>query len=98
MSLTRITRNGQITIPAELRREVGIEEGDLIELQAAGDHLILVPKKLIEKSQAYFWIPEWQVAERQAQADVDDGRLQEFESVDDVIAELHAQQISTEGH
>ncbi len=90
MSLTKVTRNGQVTIPADLRREVGIEEGDLIELQVVGDHLILVPKKLIDKSQMYFWTPEWQAAEREAQADIDEGRVKEFASVDELLAELHS--------
>ncbi len=90
MPLTKVTRNGQVTIPAEMRREVGIEEGDLIELQVVGDHLILVPKKLIDKSQAYFWTPEWQAAEREAQADIDAGRVEEFASIDELLAELHS--------
>lgn len=90
MPLTKVTRNGQVTIPAEMRREVGIEEGDLIELQVAGDHLILVPKKLIDKSQAYFWTPEWQAAERQAQADIYEGRVKEIATVDDLLAALHS--------
>lgn len=90
MSLTTVTRNGQITIPAELRRQVGIEEGDVIEIQAVDDHLILVPKKLIDKSQAYFWTLEWQATERGAQEDIEEGRIEEFEFVDDLIADLHS--------
>ncbi len=90
MALTRVTRNGQVTIPMELRREVGIEEGDLIELRAVGDRIELVPKKLIDKSQAYFWTREWQEGEREAQKDIEEGRLQEFSSIDDLLDELHS--------
>ena len=90
MPLTKVTRNGQVTIPSELRRQIGIEEGDLIELEAVGDHLILVPKKLIDKSQTYFWTPKWQAAEREAQSDVDEGRIEEFESVADLLKDLHS--------
>ena len=90
MSLTKVTRNGQVTIPAEMRREVGIEEGDLIELQVMGDHLILVPKKLIDKSQEYFWTSEWQTAEQKAQADIHSGRVTEFNSVDELLDALHS--------
>lgn len=89
MPLTRVTRNGQVTIPSELRRQIGIEEGDLIELEAVGDHLILVPKKLIDKSQTYFWSTKWQAAEREAQADIQEGHIEEFESIDDLLADLH---------
>jgi hypothetical protein len=55
-----------------------------------GDHLILVPKKLIDKSQAYFWTREWQAAEREAQEGIDEDRVEEFESVDHLIADLHS--------
>lgn len=90
MSLTKVTRNGQVTIPAEMRRKIGIDEGDLVELEVVGDHLILVPKKLIDKSQAYFWTAEWQAAEREAQGDIDEGRLEEFSSVDDLVSRLRS--------
>ena len=53
-ALTRVTRNGQITLPAHLRRAVNIEEGDYIEVTVQGDSLVLTAKKLIDKSQAYF--------------------------------------------
>lgn len=88
MSLTKVTRHGQITIPAALRKQVGIEEGDLVELQIVDDHIVLTPKKLIDKSQAYFWTTEWQEAERQAQADIEAGRIKEFASVDELFADL----------
>ena len=91
MALTKVTRNGQVTIPIEMRRRVGIDEGDLIELDVVGDHLILVPKKLIDKSQAYFWTKKWQTGEREAQADIDAGQIQEFSTVEELLAELHAE-------
>jgi len=90
MSMTKVTRNGQVTIPIQMRRQMGINEGDLIELDVVGDHLILVPKKLIDKSQAYFWTTEWQAAEREAQSDIDAGRILEFSTIDEVLAELHS--------
>lgn len=90
MPLTKVTRNGQVTIPSELRRQVGIKEGDLVELEAVGDHLILVPKKLIDKSQTFFWTPKWQADEREAQADIDEGRIEEFESADELLEDLHS--------
>ncbi|MCJ7667467.1 MAG: AbrB/MazE/SpoVT family DNA-binding domain-containing protein [Anaerolineae bacterium] len=88
MTLTKVTRHGQITIPAALRKQVGIEEGDLVELQIVDDHIVLTPKKLIDKSQAYFWTTEWQEAERQAEADIEEGRIKEFASVDELFADL----------
>lgn len=87
--LTKVTRNGQITLPASLRRAVNIEVGDYIEVTVQDDGLLLTPKKLIDKSQAYFWTEEWQKRERQADEDKKAGRIESFDSVDDLIADLH---------
>lgn len=91
MPFSKVGRSGQITIPIELRRQVGIVEGDLLEVQAVGSHLILVPKKLIAKSQAYFWASAWQAAERDAQNEINEERIEVFETVNDLIADLHRQ-------
>ena len=53
------------------------------------DSLILTPKRLVDKSQAYFWSPEWQTAEREASDDITSGRVREFEKVDDLVAGLN---------
>ena len=87
-TLTKVTRHGQITLPAAVRRAVNVEEGDYIEVRVEGDVIILTPKKLIDKSQAYFWTAEWQAAEREASADIAAGRVREFEDVEDLIASL----------
>ena len=34
-----VTRKGQVTIPAELRRELGIEVGDTIEMRLDGSRI-----------------------------------------------------------
>lgn len=35
---TTVTRKGQITIPAPVRRELGLEEGDRVEVSVEGGH------------------------------------------------------------
>ncbi len=87
-TLTKVTRNGQMTLPAVARRALHIEEGDYVEVRVSEDSLILTPKKLIDKSQAYFWSPEWQAAEREASEDIALGRVREFKKADDLIATL----------
>lgn len=36
---TVVTRKGQITIPANIRRELGLKEGDRVIVTREGDHL-----------------------------------------------------------
>jgi hypothetical protein len=47
-----------------------------------------MPKKLIDKSQAYFWTRRWQKAEKEAAEDIKAGRVNAFESVDKLIKDL----------
>jgi AbrB family looped-hinge helix DNA binding protein len=90
LTLTKVTRNGQITLPAAVRRAAGIEEGDLVAVTIEGDTITLVPKKLVDKSQAYFWSDAWQQAEREASEDITQGRVRSFKDVDALMAALEA--------
>lgn len=89
-TLTKITRNGQITLPAAVRRAANLEEGDLIAVVVEGDTIRLSPQKLIDKSQAYFWSDDWQKGELEASEDIEAGRIQEFENVDALVEALEA--------
>jgi AbrB family looped-hinge helix DNA binding protein len=88
-ALTRVTRNGQITLPIGVRRALQIEEGDYLEVQVVKDALVLTPKKLIDKSQAYFWSQKWQAGEREADEDIAAGRVHNYADVEAAIAALH---------
>jgi AbrB family looped-hinge helix DNA binding protein len=88
MPMTKVTRHGQITLPAEVRRKLGIEEGDLIEIAVENERAVLSPKKLIDSSQAYFWSKSWQAGEREASADIESGRVKTFDDAEELIAEL----------
>jgi len=87
-ALTKVTRNGQITLPASVRRALMVAEGDYLEVRAEEDGIHLVPKKLIDSSQAYFWSPSWQAGERKASADIAAGRVGEAADAKDLIVRL----------
>ena len=91
MELIKVTRGGQVTIPAALRRQAGIEIGDYLEIQMVDNHLILVPKRVIDKDQAYFWSDAWQEGEREAEDDLRQGRVERFETLDELVADLDAE-------
>jgi len=88
MPTTKVTRHGQITLPASVRKQLGIEEGDLVEIDVEDEKAVLMPKKLVDKSQAYFWTKRWQDAEREADEDIKAGRVKTFDSVDELIKDL----------
>jgi AbrB family looped-hinge helix DNA binding protein len=88
--LIKVTRSGQVTLPADARRRLRVEKGDYSEVPVTEDSIILAPKALIDKSQSFFWSPEWQAAEHEASAGIAEGRVQEFDNVDDLLAGLRA--------
>lgn len=53
MPLTRIKQKGQITLPAEVRDELGLEEGDYLEVAAEGGRVVLTPKVLLDRRGAW---------------------------------------------
>ncbi len=88
MAYSKVTRHGQITLPASTRKALGIEEGDLVEIEVVDDRAVLVPKKLVDKSQAYFWTARWQEGEQEAEEDIKAGRVRTFDSVDELLEDL----------
>jgi len=85
---SKVTRHGQVTLPASVRKELGIEEGDIVEVTMEDDRAVLLPKKLIDKSQAYFWTKEWQEAEKEASEDIKAGRVKTFDTAKELIEDL----------
>jgi len=85
---SKVTRHGQITLPASIRKELGVEEGDMVEIEVLDEKAILIPKKLVDKSQAYFWSKMWQENEREADEDIKAGRVRTFDSVEELIKDL----------
>ncbi len=84
----RVRSKGQLTIPPEVRRAARLEEGDPVEFEVIADGILLRPKKVIDASQAWFWTPEWQAKEREADEDIAAGRGERFESDEEFLAAL----------
>ena len=76
-----LRRNGQITLPAEVRRLASASEGDvfLAEVRDA-DEIVLRKKKLVDASRSYFWTDAWQQGEQEAQENIRHARTKRFRS------------------
>ncbi len=70
MPSARVRAKGQITIPTSIREAARLEEGDPIEFEATEDGILMRPQKVIDATQAWFWTPEWQAGEREADEEV----------------------------
>jgi AbrB family looped-hinge helix DNA binding protein len=88
MSSTVMRKKGSLTIPADIRRAARLAEGDLVEVEMTPEGILLRPKKVIDATQAWFWTPEWQAKEREADEDAAAGRVERFEGDDEFLAAL----------
>ncbi|MGQ0573365.1 MAG: AbrB/MazE/SpoVT family DNA-binding domain-containing protein [Pseudonocardia sp.] len=79
---------GTITLPAELREQLDLREGDQVAFELVDDRVIVTPVAVVPRQQAWFWSREWQQAEREADDDIAAGRYTRYESDDDFFAAL----------
>jgi len=50
MSLVKVKRFAQVTIPADIRRKARIEQGDFVEVSYETGHIIITPKRISDKT------------------------------------------------
>jgi AbrB family looped-hinge helix DNA binding protein len=53
MPFVKVLRGGQITMPKELREVLEIKEGDILEVQMEKNKVVLKPKILVDRDQAW---------------------------------------------
>ena len=46
MSLVKVKRFAQVTIPAAIRRKAHIVQGDLLDIAYAGNRIVITPKRV----------------------------------------------------
>lgn len=78
--VTTVRAKGQVTISVEIRQAARLEDGDPVEVEIVEDGILLRPMKMIDATQAWYWTPEWQAGERQADAEIAAGLGDRYES------------------
>lgn len=89
--IVQVRKKAQVTLPQSIRQELGIEEGDYLDIQVRSGEIVLKVKKLVDKEQAWFWTRRWQEGEKEAEEDIRAGRLHSFANADETIDFLHKQ-------
>ncbi|MBE9569018.1 MAG: AbrB/MazE/SpoVT family DNA-binding domain-containing protein [Proteobacteria bacterium] len=86
---SRLRTKGQVTLPSEVRKLLSANEGDDLIFRIDENGQVIVERALtIPADQAWFWSERWQRMEREAQADIDSGRVHRYPNVDEAIAGL----------
>ncbi len=65
-----LRRRGVVTIPRQVREQLDLHEGDNLLVSIEDGRIVLTPAALIPRDQAWFWTPEWQAKEREADEEI----------------------------
>jgi len=88
--IVQIKQRSIITLGADLRKELRLNEGDILDVSVEDGKIVLEPKTLVPADQKWFWTEEWQAAEREAQADIESGNIKRYGSVSELMKGLKA--------
>lgn len=55
MPLVKVKKYNQVTIPKKLGRELGIQEGDYVQLKREGNKLYIEPVSIVKKDLVSLW-------------------------------------------
>jgi len=50
MHIVKVQHKGQMTIPRDIRSQVGLTDGDLVEVKAERGRIVLTPKLVIDRT------------------------------------------------
>ena len=83
-------KRGLIAFTPELRKRLRLDEpGAQLEVQELPDGTFRIRGAVaVPSDQAWFWTDRWQQMEREADLDIAAGRVKQYESVDDMLADL----------
>jgi bifunctional DNA-binding transcriptional regulator/antitoxin component of YhaV-PrlF toxin-antitoxin module len=90
MARTTLRAKGQLTLSDAIGKAAHLEEGDMLEAEVTADGILLRPEKRTDAAQAWFWTPEWQEGEREADADRAAQRGESFGSGEQFIDALRS--------
>ena len=84
----RVGAKRQLTLPRHALAKLRLREGDFLEIRVENDRIELIPLAMIPRDQLWYWTPEWQAMEREADESLHKGRYKEYKSMKEAIASL----------
>lgn len=79
---------GQITLPSAVRDALHVETGDEILFEVTEGVVVLHAGTWVPRDQAWFWTPEWQAKEREAEELIRAGKTETADSAEEMFKKL----------
>ena len=86
----KISSKRQVSVPKNVMDALELKPGDEVDFRVEGNTARLVPIKTIKvpRDQAWFWTPEWQEKEREADIELATGQYTDFDQLEEVLKDL----------
>ena len=93
MPIVRLRYAGQVTIPDKVRKTLGWEEGDYLDIALKEQVVVLKKAKIVpeieEDDESWFLSEGWQKRHHKALKDIEEGRVYgPFENAEDLLKSL----------
>lgn len=83
-----IRTKGVVTIPQQFRDQLHLDEGDQVIVTIRDGSIVLTPAAVVPRDQEWFWTPEWQAKEAEAEAEIAAGGGTVYTSSEDFLKAL----------
>ena len=83
--LRKLGSNYQIALPRQIIALLRLKKDDLLDVCIKDGEIHLKPQAVIPKDQAYFFTPEWQKDERQADEEIKSGKITRTKNLDELF-------------
>ena len=80
-----VQKRNLISLPRDIREQLNINEGDVLDIRMDNNKIIIEPMKLVPSDQAYFWSVTIQNDMLEAKNDVDSGNVREFNTISEFL-------------
>jgi AbrB family looped-hinge helix DNA binding protein len=87
MALMRVRRLAQLTLPAEVRRALNVQEGDFLEAEVVKDGVLLKPVSIVQRKRAWKRIEEITSRVRDLNPDPTKSNQEEEEEIAEMVKE-----------
>jgi bifunctional DNA-binding transcriptional regulator/antitoxin component of YhaV-PrlF toxin-antitoxin module len=86
---TRLRSKSQLTLPAAIASALRVHEGDEIEFLVGESGTVeLRGRRSVPTDQAWFWTPEWQAMEREADEAIAAGDVTRYDNAEGFLDSL----------
>ena len=92
MALMRVRRMAQLTLPAEVRRALNVQEGDYLEAHIVKDGVLLKPVAVVERDRAWQRIQQIKSRVRSLKPDAGKGDKEVEEEIAETVKQIRRKQ------